>query len=265
MSTGQTALYKQSFWGIKDNTISYTALSFHIYILTIYNPLQCCYNLSFTAGFALPLSPCCTPLSTHCPEPNHLWPAHPPSSSRCPPIMTNSCHSSHQCLLEEDGSVNTPVIPSQDFTRAHRIDWIVVPLNNTKIICLLLTSVALKYLNSFTSSISTHPNMILVSFTLCTLTQSVIPPFFNIWAIIPSTPAALPFFKIWIAFITFDSLLFMQPLCFQAHYPCGGTLGPQIVAWCCNASDFSLWSNQFSLGLFLFLALFPLVSSVFSS
>ena len=37
-------------------------------------------------------------------------------------------------------------------------------------------------------------------------------------------------------------------------------------AWsCCNASDFSLWSNSFSLGFLLFLAIFPLVSNVFFS
>ena len=52
------------------------------------------------------------------------------------------------------------------------------------------------------------------------------------------------------------------PLHLQAHCLYGGASEPDIVAQCSFASDFSLQSNQFSLGLFLFLTFPPcLISS----
>ena len=47
----------------------------------------------------------------------------------------------------------------------------------------------------------------------------------------------------------------------ESGIKCGGASVPEIVPRCSVSSDFSLWSNQFLLRLFL--ALFPLVSSVF--
>ncbi|MPC99619.1 hypothetical protein E2C01_095046 [Portunus trituberculatus] len=67
------------------------------------------------------------PLSTHCitlparhPGHHNTQPAHPLGGLRRPPLLTTCCPSPYLCLLEEDRPATTPVIPTQDYPRAHK-------------------------------------------------------------------------------------------------------------------------------------------------
>ncbi|MPC85694.1 hypothetical protein E2C01_080478 [Portunus trituberculatus] len=47
-------------------------------------------------------------------------PTHPPGGLRRPPLLATCCPSPYLCLLEEDRPATTPVIPTQDYPRAHK-------------------------------------------------------------------------------------------------------------------------------------------------
>ncbi|MPC64964.1 hypothetical protein E2C01_059086 [Portunus trituberculatus] len=47
-------------------------------------------------------------------------PYHPPSGLRRPPLLATYCPLPYLCLLEEDRPATTPVIPTQDYPRAHK-------------------------------------------------------------------------------------------------------------------------------------------------
>ncbi|MPC62656.1 hypothetical protein E2C01_056745 [Portunus trituberculatus] len=47
-------------------------------------------------------------------------PTHPPGGLRRPPLLATCCPSPYLCLLGEDQPTTTPVIPTQDYPRAHK-------------------------------------------------------------------------------------------------------------------------------------------------
>ncbi|MPC25412.1 hypothetical protein E2C01_018523 [Portunus trituberculatus] len=47
-------------------------------------------------------------------------PIHPPGGLRRPPLLATCCSLPYLCLLEEDRPTTTPVIPTQDYPRAHK-------------------------------------------------------------------------------------------------------------------------------------------------
>ncbi|MPD03304.1 hypothetical protein E2C01_098936 [Portunus trituberculatus] len=47
-------------------------------------------------------------------------PTHPPGGLRRPPLLVTCCPSPYLNLLEEDRPATTLVIPTQDYTRAHK-------------------------------------------------------------------------------------------------------------------------------------------------
>ncbi|MPC91558.1 hypothetical protein E2C01_086604 [Portunus trituberculatus] len=47
-------------------------------------------------------------------------PAHFPGGLRGPSLLATCCPSPYLCLLEEDRPATTPVIPTQDYPRAHK-------------------------------------------------------------------------------------------------------------------------------------------------
>ncbi|MPC64484.1 hypothetical protein E2C01_058601 [Portunus trituberculatus] len=67
------------------------------------------------------------PLSTYCTTRPALHPghhitrsAHPPGGLRRPPVPATCCPKPYLFLLEEDRPATTPVIPTQDYPRAHK-------------------------------------------------------------------------------------------------------------------------------------------------
>ncbi|MPC43962.1 hypothetical protein E2C01_037621 [Portunus trituberculatus] len=44
----------------------------------------------------------------------------PSGGLRCPPVLATCCPSPYLCLLEEDRPATTPMIPTQDYPRAHK-------------------------------------------------------------------------------------------------------------------------------------------------
>ena len=65
--------------------------------------------------------------STPSPKRHHIRPAHLAHDGKYSPLSTTSRHPPHLCLPQEDRTVFSPVMPSQDSTRAHRI---LAALNN---------------------------------------------------------------------------------------------------------------------------------------
>ncbi|MPC72725.1 hypothetical protein E2C01_067037 [Portunus trituberculatus] len=47
-------------------------------------------------------------------------PTHPPGGLSSPPLLATCCPSPYLCLLEDDRPATTPVIPRQDYPRAHK-------------------------------------------------------------------------------------------------------------------------------------------------
>ncbi|MPC97824.1 hypothetical protein E2C01_093160 [Portunus trituberculatus] len=68
----------------------------------------------------LPLSTHCTTLPALHPGYHNTRPAHPPGGLRRPLILVTCCPSPYLCLLEIDRPSTTPVIPTQDYPRAHK-------------------------------------------------------------------------------------------------------------------------------------------------
>ncbi|MPC57941.1 hypothetical protein E2C01_051933 [Portunus trituberculatus] len=62
----------------------------------------------------------CTTLSALCPGHHNTRPAYPPGGLRRPPLLATCCPLPYLCLLEEDWPATTPVIPTQDYPRAHK-------------------------------------------------------------------------------------------------------------------------------------------------
>ncbi|MPC83898.1 hypothetical protein E2C01_078619 [Portunus trituberculatus] len=51
---------------------------------------------------------------------HNTQPAHPPGSFRCPPLPATCCPLPYLCLIEEDRPATMPVIPTEDYPRAHK-------------------------------------------------------------------------------------------------------------------------------------------------
>ncbi|MPC33587.1 hypothetical protein E2C01_026942 [Portunus trituberculatus] len=47
-------------------------------------------------------------------------PTHPHGGLRLPPLLATCCPLPYLCLLEEDWPATMPVIPTQDYSRAHK-------------------------------------------------------------------------------------------------------------------------------------------------
>ncbi|MPC53977.1 hypothetical protein E2C01_047882 [Portunus trituberculatus] len=62
----------------------------------------------------------CTTLLALRPGQHNTQPAHPPGGLRRPSLPATCCPKPYLCLLEEDWPATMPVIPTQDYPRAHK-------------------------------------------------------------------------------------------------------------------------------------------------
>ncbi|MPC80798.1 hypothetical protein E2C01_075391 [Portunus trituberculatus] len=69
---------------------------------------------------SLPLSKYCTTLQALRPGHHNTRPAYPPGGLRRPTLLATCCPSPYLCLLEEERPATSPVIPTQDYPRAHK-------------------------------------------------------------------------------------------------------------------------------------------------
>ncbi|MPC72442.1 hypothetical protein E2C01_066747 [Portunus trituberculatus] len=68
----------------------------------------------------LPLSTYCITLLALCPGHHNTRPAHRLGGLRRPPLLATCCPLPYLCPLEEDRPATMPMIPTQDYPKAHK-------------------------------------------------------------------------------------------------------------------------------------------------